>query len=284
LRDVRTAPNPRFAILRHARRIWAIGAVHGRAAELGRLHAWLDTRVWRGDRVVYCGNLLGRGPDVGGTIREMLLFRRAVIARPGFEAEDVVLLRGAQEEMLHRLLQIQFARGPAAAEQALAWMAKEGVGATLSAWGHTIEEGLRRARSGPVELARWTGAIRRAIREAPGHDPLLASLRRAAFTVPEDLAGAAPGALFVAAGVDPSRPLEGQGDSFWWDHAGFAALAGADAPWNGFRRIVRGHDRAGGGFAETPLAVTLGEEPGQVLAGLFAPDGTLIEVIGSDSA
>lgn len=284
MRDVRTQSAPRFAILRHARRIWAIGAVHGRAAELGRLHARLETRVWQGDRVVYCGNLIGRGPDVAGTIREMLLFRRAVIARPGFEADDVVLLRGAQEEMLHRLLQIQFARGPAAAEQALAWMAQEGVGATLAAWGQSIEEGLRRARMGPVDLARWTGTIRQAIRAAPGHDPLLASLRRAAFTVPEDLAGAAPGALFVAAGVDPSRPLEGQGDSFWWDQAGFAALAGSEPPWNGFRRIVRGHDRAGGGFAETPFAVTLGEEPDQVLAGLFAPDGTLIEVFGSDSA
>ncbi len=274
----------RFAILRHARRIWAIGAVHGRADALARLHAVLETRVWRGDRVVYCGNLIGRGPEVAGTIREMLLFRRAVIARPGFEADDVVLLRGAQEEMLHKLLQIQFARGPAAAEQALAWMAREGVGATLTAWGQRIEDGLRRARAGPVELARWTGTIRQAIRAAPGHDPLLASLRRAAFTVPEDLAGTAPGALFVAAGIDPSRPLEGQADSFWWDQAGFAALAEAPPPWNGFSRIVRGHDRAGGGFAETPLAVTLGEVEDAVLAGLFAPDGTLLELIGPDSA
>lgn len=281
---MRNTPNSRYAILRHARRVWAIGAVHGRAAELGRLHAWMETRVWRGDRVVYCGNLIGRGPDIAGTIREMLLFRRAVIARPGFEADDVVLLRGAQEEMLHRLLQIQFARGPAAAEQALSWMAQEGVGATLAAWGQRIEDGLRRARGGPVELARWTNAIREAIRGAPGHDPLLSSLRRAAFTVPEDLAGTAPGALFVAAGLDPSRPLEGQGDSFWWDHAGFASLAAAEAPWNGFRRIVRGHDRAGGGVAETPFAVTLGEDPGQVVAGLFAADGALIDVIGSDAA
>lgn len=281
---MRPPADRRFASLRHARRVWAIGAVHGRLEALSRLHAALELRVRPGDRVVYCGNLIGRGPDVSGTIREMLLFRRAVISRPGMLARDVVVLRGAQEEMLHRLLQIQFARGPAAAEQALAWMAREGVGATLAAWGQRIEDGLRLARGGPVGLARWTNSIREAIRAAPGHDPLLASLRRAAFTVPEDLAGTAPGALFVAAGIDPSRPLEGQADSFWWDHAGFAALAEAAPPWNGFNRLVRGHDRTGGGFAETALTVTLGEVEGAVLAGLFAPDGTLLELIGPDSA
>ncbi len=253
--------------------------MHGRAGQLARLHAALDGRIWTGDRLVYCGNLIGRGPDVGGTLNEALLFRRAVLARPDFTTDDIVFLRGAQEEMLHRLLQIQFARGVAAAEEALVWMAREGARETLATWGHDIDDGIRRVRLGPTELARWTNTIRQSIRAAPGHDKLLASLYRAAFTTPEDLAGTAPGALFVAAGVDPDRPLEAQGDSFWWDATGFTTLAGSDREvWNSFRRIVRGYDRTGLGFAQTALTVTL-DGGDELLAGLFNANGDLLELL-----
>ncbi len=253
--------------------------MHGRVDQLSRIHAALDGRVRGGDRVVYCGNLIGRGPDVRGTLNEALLFRRAVLARPGVMPEDIVFLRGAQEEMLHRLLQIQFARGTAAAEEALAWMAREGARETLLAWGCDIDDGIRRIRLGPTELARWTNMIRQSIRATPGHDKLLSTLQRAAFTAPEDLAGTAPGALFVASGINPDRPLEAQGDSFWWDNTGFTALAESDRDaWNSFRRVIRGLDRAGQGFVETPLTVSL-DGGDELLAGLFNASGELQELV-----
>ena len=284
-------PPARVVRLTHARRVWAVAAVRGDANRLSRLHAVLETRVWRGDRLVYCGNLVGVGPDVAGTIREALLFRRAVIARPGFEADDVVFLRGAQEEMLNRLLRIQYAPGPAAAVEALRWMEAHGIGPTLAAYGATVADGLRVAAQGPVERARWTAAIIAAIRASPGHDALLSSFRRAACTVPVDLAGEAPGVLFVAAGLNPDRPFEAQGDAFWWDEAGFErAAAGIPAPegeegmlpWGGFARLVRGacsrHDGplAAGWGLTLDAGCGLG---GPLVAACLAPTGEVLEVL-----
>jgi len=275
----------RFATFRFARRIWAVAAVHGERERLARLHDTLELKVRQGDRLVYLGNLIGRGSDVGGTIRELLLFRRAVLARRGFEPEDVVLLRGAQEEMFHRLLRIQFARGPKAAEEALAWMGQHGVDASLRAYGHSLAEGLRLARQGPVALGRWTRAIREAVRAAPGHDPLLAGIKRAALTD----APQGGGVLFVAAGLNPSRPFEAQGDAFWWEERGFAAVmegvedeTGGRAAWGGFVRLVRGYDRAHGGLVEGRFAVSLDAGcgfGGPLLAAAFSPEGALLEVL-----
>ncbi|WP_144184843.1 hypothetical protein [Elioraea rosea] len=288
-------PAPRVARLVHARRVWAVAAVRGDAGRLSRLHAALETRVWRGDRLVYCGNLIGVGPDVAGTIREALLFRRAVLARPGFEADDVVFLRGAQEEMLHRLLRIQYAPGPAAAVEALRWMEGHGIGPTLAAYGARIADGLRIAAQGPVERAKWTASLTAAIRASPGHDALLSSLRRAACTVPVDLAGEAPGVLFVAAGLNPDRPFETQGDAFWWDEAGFDRAAQGvpgppdeqtgeveTLPWGGFARLVRGacsrHDGplASGWGLTLDAGCGLG---GALVAACLAPTGEVIEVL-----
>lgn len=279
----------RVAVLRHARRIWAIGAAHADAARLARLHAQLEARIWRGDRLVYLGNFIGVLPNVAQTLREILLFRRAVIARPGFEADDVVLLRGGQEQMFTRALELQFAEGPAAAEQALSWMGAHGLAPTLAAYGTSLEEGLRITRQGPVAIGRWTGSIRARIRDMPGHDPLLAGLFRAAITTPLDLAGEAPGMLFVAAGLDPARPFADQGDAFWWRPDGFAAITGGIVSpggelsgWAGFARIVRGFDPANAGLAESPFAVSLDAGCGRgggLAAGLFTPEGQLLDVV-----
>lgn len=279
----------RVAVLRHATRIWAIGAAHADVARLARLHAQLEARIWRGDRLVYLGNFIGVGLDVAQILREILLFRRAVIARPGFEADDVVLLRGGQEQMFTRALELQFAEGPAAAEQALSWMGAHGLAPTLAAYGTSIAEGLRIARQGPVAIGRWTASIRARIREMPGHDPLLAGLFRAAITTPLDLAGEAPGILFVAAGLDPARPFADQGDAFWWRPDGFLAVTGGVASpsgeptgWAGFARIVRGFDPANAGLAESPFAVSLDAGCGRgggLAAGLFTPEGVLLEII-----
>lgn len=285
-----SAPSPdRFARLALARRVWAVAAVRGDRARLAALHAALETRVWRGDRLVYLGNLLGVGPDVGGTLDELLLFRRAVLARPGFEAEDIVVLRGAQEEMLHRLMRLPYAPGPAAAVEAVRWMADHGIAPTLAAYGSSVPESLRIAGRGPVERARWTSALMQAIRARPGHEPLLTGLKRAAFTVPQDLAGDAPGTLFVAAGVNPDRPFEAQGDSFWWDDTGFERAArgiagedGAPRGWGGFARLVRGFCRRADGPVEHGFGVTLDAGSGlggRLVAACFAPTGEILEVL-----
>ena len=44
--------------------------------------------------------------------------------------------------------------------------------------------------------------------------------------------------------LTPTRPLETQRDAFWWNPGGFVAI---EAPFGGFRMIVRGFDPDGGG-------------------------------------
>jgi serine/threonine protein phosphatase 1 len=256
----------RFGRLRTARRVWAIAAIHGEADKLAGLHARIGPAWEEGDRLVYLGNLMGRGPEVRRTIDEILAFRLAVLAtRRGF-ACDVALLRGGQEEMWQKLLQLQFAVSP---REILQWMLDQGDGATIAAYGGDPRQGFQACREGPRALTRWTSSLRASVNAAGGHAALLSALRRAAYT--DD-----GGLLFVHAGLDPARPLDAQGDEFWWGGARFLELT---EPYAGFRRVIRGFDRKHAGIVEAPHAVSVDGGcgfGGDLIAACFAADGTLL--------
>ncbi len=259
----------KFARLGRPRRIWAVAAIHGELRRLIALHDHIYQDFHPGDRLVYLGNMLGHGGQVVETVDEILAFRRVLLARPGMLASDIVFLRGAQEEMWHKLLQLQFAPNPA---EVLRWMLQQGVTTTLESYGGRPAEGLAAARDGAVQLTRWTNRLREAIRTAPGHTQFYTALRRAAFTADDSM-------LLVSAGLDPNRPLAAQGDSFWWGATGFAGL---DAPFERFRRMIRGHDPAGGGLCITEYTATLDGGAGRggtLIGGLFAADGQVLDLV-----
>ncbi|MCA8934002.1 MAG: hypothetical protein KDA49_16120 [Rhodospirillaceae bacterium] len=258
----------KFCRLGQARRIWAVGAVHGEVARLQEMHDRIGPRFQPGDRLVYLGNLIGLGEAVLDTLAEALHFRRAVLALQGVLASDVVFLRGAQEEMWQKLLQLQFAPNPL---EVLNWMCDQGVGATLKAYGGRRDEGERAARDGAVQMTRWTNRLRDSVRAAPGHYPFYAALKRAAFND--------HGVLCVNANVDTARPLAAQGDSFWWGGTRFSALEG---PYETFTRLIRGYDSGNNGIVITDFTASLDGgcgRGGTLAAGLFQGDGTLIEVL-----
>lgn len=258
-----------YATLRRARRVWAVAAIHGEADRLARLHRLLDPRLRLGDRVVYLGNLLGHGAEIGAAVDEVLRFRARVIARPFGFAGDVAVLRGAQEEMWQKLLELQFAPNP---REVLAFMLAHGVGATIETYGGDPRGGEAAARDGAVAITRWTSALRRRLNATPGHAQLMASLRRAAFTDPGTL-------LFVHAGLDAAKPLDLQGDAFWWGGAAFLELT---TPYGGYRRVVRGFDRRHGGLVESPHAVSLDAGcglGGALIAACFGLDGAILDRI-----
>jgi serine/threonine protein phosphatase 1 len=256
-----------FACFRRARRIWAVGAVHGDAARLTALHGQLAARIERGDRLVYLGGYLGHGPDVAGTLDELVSFRSLFLSRRNAFLGDVAFLRGSQEEMWQKLLQLQFAPNP---REVLQWMLEHGVGTTLQAYGIDTRQGIAASRDGALSLTRWTATLRAAIDARPGHRQLLTSLKRAAFNEEGTL-------LFVHAGIDPTKPLDLQGDALWWGGTDILTLA---TPYAGFGRIVRGADRRQGGLLEGPYAASLDAGcglGGPLLAACFAPDGTLLD-------
>ena len=258
-----------LARLSRAGRIWAIAAVHGEAERLRRLHDRIAQRFEDSDRIVYLGNYLGHGGAVAATLDEVLDFRRRVLARQRAFACDVVYLRGAQEEMWHKLLQLQFAGNPG---EVLAWMVREGVEATVQAYGGELRLGFAATRDGPLTITRWTTKLRNAMNAAPGHTALLGRLRHAAMTDDGQV-------LFVHAGVDAGKPLAAQGDAFWWGDGDILDLT---APFAGFRRVICGFDRRQRGLIEREFAVSLdagGGRGGSLLAAAIAPDGAVLEVV-----
>src|ERR1700758_3849123 len=179
-REVRGARLERkFAQLGDARRVWAIASINGAAQRLVRLHDTISNRFQEEDRIVYLGNYVGYGNAVLATIDELLNFRRRVLGRRRGFACDVVFLRGAQEEMWQKLLQLQFAPNP---REVLHWMVGAGMEATVRAYGGDLQQGFAATRDGPRTITRWTGALRRVMNATPGHTTLFSALRHAAFT------------------------------------------------------------------------------------------------------
>ena len=238
-------------------RFWVIGSVHGDADRLARIHHHVAARFTPGDRLVYLGGYMGYGPRVIDTINEILVFRRRIIAMPGVELDHVVYLRGAQEEMWQKLLQLQFAQGPS---KVLSWMVEHGAGATISAYGGSLAEGMDAAEKGVLALTRWTNTLRQAVREWDGHSQLISALRHAAVTDDGAL-------LFVHAGIDPTRPLDAQVDHFWW---GSSVLDGMDQPYGSFNALVRGYASTGPRLQTDGPILTLDGGCGRL------PDGHLI--------
>ncbi|MET4805774.1 hypothetical protein [Limibacillus sp. MBR-115] len=222
-----TTNRQKFAVLKGGRRVWAVGSVHGEATRLMALHDILADKLQPGDQLVYLGNLIGRGSQVSETLDEAISFRRLFLSRPGALVCDLAYLRGSQEEMWQKMLQLQFATDP---RSVLAWMLQQGVGATIEAYASTRAEAERAASGGVISITRWSGQLRQQMQKHPGHYQFFAALRRAAFTDDGAL-------LFVHAGIAPERPLDAQKDTFWWGGQGFQRIS---EPYGNYRRVVRG--------------------------------------------
>ena len=234
------------------------------------LHDHLELQFRSSDRLVYLGNLIGRGRRGVECINELLQFRRAVLARHGTFPDDIVFLRGAQEEMWQKLMQLQFARDP---KPVFEWMLAQGLENTLRAYGFDPADGFTAMREGVLSITRWTTRLRARVNAMPGHAALWSHLRRAALIPDGSL-------LFVHTGADPDQPLDGQSDSLWWGGSRDPSLW--DRPFEPFSRIVRGYDPHHAGLVETAFATSIDAGcgfGGSLVAACFAQDGRILEQI-----
>lgn len=258
-----------LATLRRGARVWAIGSVHGSAAPLKALHAAIAAKLEANDRLIYLGNLMGHGADVVAAIDEVLRFRREFIARPLAFPHDVAFLRGCQEEMWQKLLELQFSVNPT---EILQWMIEHGAAPTIEAYGGKPQLGFSASRQGPIALSRWTQELRFAQRKHAGHQDYLSALRRCARTHGDSI-------LFVSAGIDPTAPLNAQDDALWWNAQGFDRMV---APYGGYRMLVRGYDPGRRGIVEREFAVSVdaGADVGEGVAAVcLTSDGDVVERI-----
>jgi serine/threonine protein phosphatase 1 len=215
-----------FANIEAGRRIWAIAPPEGDAERLRQLHKKISRDFCVGDVVVYLGNLMGKKGSGCRTIDEALLFRRAIISIPGTTPNDIVFLRGGQEEMFHKVMQIQFSQKP---EQVYRWMLDNGLRETLLSYDIDPEEGFHVFSSGAVSIARWVAQLRQKQSAHDGHLAYMSALKHAARTVDNGL-------LFVHRGINHDVPLAMQGDSFWW---GGTLPFDRPVPYAPFAKVVR---------------------------------------------
>ncbi len=215
------------AIIPSNKRIWAIGAVYGDASRLSILHQTIISLYNPNDIILYLGNLMGYGPDVGGVLDEVFCFRKILIEKMGTKPQDIIYLRGQQEEMWRKLLTLQFAHKP---ENVYPWMLDHGVGATIAAYGLDPEEGKIIVSRGSVAISRWTGELRNLQNDSHGHTEILNSLKHAALTDDGKV-------LFTSWSINPSIPFASQGDVLWW---GSSVPINPERPYEKFSLVVRG--------------------------------------------
>lgn len=239
----------KFVQLGSPKRIWAVPAIHGESRTLISLHDKILDQFKRGDKLVYLGNYIGHGEDAAGTVSELLAFRRLVLSIQGVYPADLIYLRGSQEEMLQKLLQLQFAPNPT---DVLLWTLGQGMTSTLNSYGLCQHDAIEACSKGTMGITKWTALLRQAIKDRPGHDTFFAQLTRAAYT---DERSSSP-LLFVHAGLDYDCRLEDQGDTLWWGAHKFQEIKHNYAP---FKKVIRGYDPQHKGLDLNCVKATLDE-------------------------
>ena len=254
------------------RRVWAMAAIHAESGRLIRMHDALYEYFRPGDRVVYLSNYTGYGRQAAVCMDEILTFRKMLLALPGVFSDDVVYLRGQQEEMWQKLLQLQFAPDPA---NVLLWMLENGLAPTLKSYGVSPHDGIEACGHGVMGLAKWTNAIRVAMRRHPGHEALGTHLNRAAHTCEEDDYPM----LFVHGGLNARKTLAEQGDSLWWRTHAFAQI---DQPYLPFQKVVRGYDPERKGLHLNCITASIDDGcgfGGTLVSVGFEADGSVAKVL-----
>lgn len=241
------AKDNRFSSLGTPNRIWAVSAIHGDLDRLIDLHNAIYHKIRPGDRIVYLGNYVGYGEHGAGCIDEILTFRRLVLSMPGMLCSDLVYLRGQQEEIWQKLLQLQFAPSPG---DTLLWMLGNGLSNTLYSYGLSQHDGIEACRHGVMGLTKWTNSIREKVRAHPGHEIFGTHLTRAAHTNDNS----AYPMLFVHAGLDANRNLGDQGDTFWWAADEFETITAPYLPW---QKVIRGFDPRHKGVVTNCVTATI---------------------------
>lgn len=266
------ATDANFVSIGQPRKIWAVPAIHGDLDALINLHDQLYTKFKAGDRILYHGNYTGYDERSADCVTEILTFRRMILARFGVKASDILYLRGRQEEIWQKLLQIQFAPDPV---NVLQWMLGCGLDATLRSYKIEPDEGLEACRYGTMDLTRWTMKIRQVLRQHPGHEIFSNQLKRAAFTNPES----PHPMLFVHAGLNTRCSLENQGEHLWWGAQEFSNMTSAYKP---FEKVVRGFDPEHKGLHLNCISATIDNGSGfggNLIAVGFERSGAVAEIL-----
>ena len=167
-----------FVELPPATRIWAVGSIHSNLDSFNSIKEFIIKNFKKGDKLIFLGNVIGLGDNSKEVISSINDLRLNLMSK-FFKTVDIVFLRGAQEEMFSKLLQLQIAPNPV---EIIEWMFEHGVDKTLNSYGFSKDETRSIASSGTVSISRWTSKLNKSIMNNMGHKEFFLNLKHAAYS------------------------------------------------------------------------------------------------------
>ncbi len=260
-----------FVELKKSRKIWAIGSIHSNLKSFTSIKKHILQNFENSDKLIFLGNIIGLGENSKETLSSVIDLRFNLMSKFKLKSESIVFLRGAQEEMFSKLLQLQLAPNPS---EIVEWMFDHGVNQTIRSYGFLESEVKNIASSGTLKISKWTSQLNRVLHLNPGHTQYFLNLKHAAYSHTKKI-------LFVNRGVDITRPLSAQNDCFWW---GFQNFSRIQEPYKSFLRIVRGYESEHLNKLEISsddVVCTLFRQPiskKRVLCGIFGDNGEVFDL------
>ncbi len=264
----------KFQEFKDANKIWAVGSIHSNVESFNSIKKYILSNFEKNDKLIFLGNVIGFGKHSKEIISEINNLRFNLMSKFNLNHFEIVYLRGAQEEMFSKLLQLQIAPNPI---EIIEWIFSHGVDQTVLSYGFDPDEFRNVATQGTIQINKLTSKLNNKISTIPGHKEFFSNLKHAAYADTKEI-------LFVNRGVDISRPLSAQYDCFWWGYQNFSRI---NKPYFTFKRIVRGYQSNTHNDIEnskTRVLCTLFKQPlknNKILAGIFSKNGDIFDLFES---
>ena len=101
-----------FQEFKNSNKIWAVGSVHSCIESFQSIKKYIFSKFSKGDKLIFLGNIIGFRNKSKEMISDILSLRFDLMAKFNLNHDDIIFLRGAQEEMFSKLLQLQTAPNP----------------------------------------------------------------------------------------------------------------------------------------------------------------------------
>ena len=155
-----------FAEIKNASRIWAVGSIHSNIDAFNSIKNFILNNFKQNDKLVFLGNVIGLGVNSKETLSSVIDLRFHLMSKFKLKPIEIIFLRGAQEEMFNKLLQLQLAPNPS---EIVSWMFEHGVDKTLSSYGFSKQETIDIASAGTVNISKWTSKLNQILLKNAGH-------------------------------------------------------------------------------------------------------------------
>ncbi len=260
-----------FVELKKSSKLWAIGSIHSNLNSFNSIKKFIINNFEISDKLIFLGNIIGLGDNPKETLSSVIDLRFNLMSKFKLKPTSIVFLRGAQEEMFSKLLQLHLAPNPT---EIVEWMFEHGVNQTIKSYGFSEDEVKSISSSGTMKISKWTANLNKAVQMNPGHTQYFLNLKHAAYSHTKKI-------LFVNRGVDITRPLSAQNDCFWW---GFQNFSRIQQPYKSFLRIVRGYESEhlnNVEISKNNVVCTLFKQPlsnKNILCGIFAENGEILDL------